>query len=432
MKTKSINIFQQLIFLGILFFSFSGIAGGGHVVGNGGYVLECHFNDVTKWLSYDLQEGMILNQLAPKYSSAKSYQEKANNILNRIQKLNPFRSKLYKEWLLKFENESQFLELNIDLVNIPDISVGVIPKNCQLRQAVVQISSPANGENRYLINSTLWRHLDENQKAALVLHELIYREAISEENRHQNSIQVRKFNQWLHSGKLEKMTVQQYIELIQSLQFAQVDAHQIPILLYSFKAKGDERIDYPVQFWNSQSVKSAQVYLAANLKFPGIEIKYKCPANVYQMTTAEGAVEFYSSNKVKTLNIPVYYSELPFQSCYGAKVNLNDFGFNGNLKANMFEFSEQGELVRARATDGFNGIILDSIINRKAIQVKATLSSGKILEFIPFKGIFFANDFCNYFNKTLEVQIDGHLSVNNIAKIYKDELKDSVELQFCR
>lgn len=431
MNRLTVNTLQKVCLVCFLFFGLKSVAGGGHVVGNGGYVLECESNGITKWFSYDLEEGIILNQLMPKYSSFKSYKEKANDVINRISKINPFRAKLYKQWLLTFETESQFLKTDMDLVNIPDISVGVVPRNCSLRQAIVQISSPGINEPRYLINSTIWNQLDENQKAALVIHELIYREAISEENRHQNSVQVRKLNQWLHSGKLENMTVQNYIELIHQLQFAQVDAHQIPILLFAFKAKSDERIEYPVHFWNSQSVKSAQVYFVSDLKFPGIQVKYKCPANVYQLTTMEGRVEFYTSNKVKTLSMPVFASESRSESCYGGLVSLNDFGFNGILKANRFEFSELGTLVSAVASDGFNGSILDFTQNGKSIQVNAHLSTGKVFEFLPYRGIYFSEAFCNPYNSVLDVYVDGGLSSKKILKVLKNSSAESVEIQYC-
>lgn len=431
MKSLNVNTLQIVFFMCFLFCSLKSVAGGGHVVGNGGYVLECHSNGTNKWVSYDLEEGLILNQLTPKYSSFKSYTEKARDVINRIHNINPFRAKLYKHWLFTFEAESQFLKTDTYLVDIPDISFGVVPKNCYLHQAIVQIASPSIGEARYFINSTIWQRLDENQKAALVIHELIYREAISEENRHQNSVQVRKLNQWLHSGKLESMTVQKYIELIRQLQFAQVDAHQIPILLFAFKAKSDERIEYPVHFWNSQSVKSAQVYFVSDLKFPSIQVKYKCPANVYQLTTMEGRVEFYTSNKVKTLSMPVFASESSSESCYGGLVNLNAFGFNGMLKANKFEFSELGTLVSAVASDGFNGSILDFALNGKRFQVNAHLSTGKVFEFLPYRGIYFSEAFCNPYNPVLDVYIDGGLSSKNILKVSKNSSAESVEIQYC-
>lgn len=407
---------------------------GGHIIGNGGYVLKCESAKGVVIKSFDLVEGEIMYDQVPLYSSQKNFKEKAKEIINRIKKHNPSRVELYLGWLKNFEKELRFLPSGVNLVDIPDVSIGILPQACQLKQAIVQTSQPVSNQPRYLINSDLWNAMTEDTKAALVVHEIIYREAIQVENRHLNSFYVRQFNQWLHADKLSSLSLKDYISFLRERFFAQADAHGISIILFNFHVKTDEIQPFPVEFWNEGVVKSATVYWRGSFESKGIRVSYQCWPHVYHMVHDPLQVVFYSNRQIKNIEFPVVENSRWDQelSCSAGTVDLTAFGFKGRMKANIFEFSEEGQLQKATASRQLNGDLLEffsSGMQWNISKVKGSHFLNAIL--IPFERIVFAKDVCSEPEKTYLIYENGQRSENIIREIRPGEAAPVSRIDFC-
>jgi hypothetical protein len=170
-----------------LLLSVSALAGGS--VGNDGDGVVCRAQDGTiqsvELLDYyegRVQRGFDLSLGHP----AEDFQIKINRILQNLSKLANIRSKKYAELSNDFFNQAVLIP-NVDLVDIPDSQNIIVPKNCKVEQLAIQREPQLPGDKRYTISKDLWDQMDGNQKAGLILHEVIYRDAL--EWKHENSVQ---------------------------------------------------------------------------------------------------------------------------------------------------------------------------------------------------------------------------------------------------
>lgn len=159
---------------------------------NGGNVIVC--GNSVELLDY--YEARLTGKKLQYDPNLNSYTEKLNQLFDRWKKVAPKRMALYAGWLNEFESESG-IYLGIQIPDIPDTGSVVIPSECKMTPVAFQRRDEDifPGEKRYMINKDLWDRMNEDQKAGLVLHELIYREAIK--SAHPTSLPTRYFNSFL-------------------------------------------------------------------------------------------------------------------------------------------------------------------------------------------------------------------------------------------
>lgn len=191
---------KKLTYL-ILALSFPMLAfASGSTIGNGGNGVLCNKGmpnqtiEVLDYYELRLNGGSIqLN------SSIGNYLVILNELFNRWQIVAPKRMDLYRKWLKDFSQEAGFVP-GVNIPSINDTGIVTLAANCELTGLAFQRSDDEvyPGSNRYIINKDLWVLLPEEQKAGLVLHELIYREAIH--LAHRTSYPTRYFNGYLSSA----------------------------------------------------------------------------------------------------------------------------------------------------------------------------------------------------------------------------------------
>lgn len=187
MRTSSL-IF--MIFLPLHLFASTEFAG------NGGDVVVCpdDFTFQTKLL--DIYEEQVFNpgfefDLGP---DSLSFSEKINFNLAKLQRLSPYRFHRYQKDLEEFFDRVFWVEKQA-ITEIPDSLHVVLPENCELKQIALQLKKDNIHGKRYLIVKSLWDELPQEEKIALLFHEVIYREAV--ELGHRNSVEVRKLTAWI-------------------------------------------------------------------------------------------------------------------------------------------------------------------------------------------------------------------------------------------
>lgn len=176
-----------ILFLMLMNFAF---AAGGDQIGNGGDVIIC--DDKVEMLDmFEATDDSVTVDLG---GDQLDYVEKVLYVLEKVGKFQPERTKMYMEWFSTFQDEVKFRS-NVKLPDIVDSGVIIIPESCRVEQIAIQMSDEEVelGYPRYVINKNLWDRLDENNKAVLILHEIIYREGILSKQVH--SMRVRKMTE---------------------------------------------------------------------------------------------------------------------------------------------------------------------------------------------------------------------------------------------
>jgi hypothetical protein len=192
--------------------------GGGSHAGNGGDVVYCeHPLPGQKRIELlDLFESRVLRENALALGEEGwDYKRRITYVLDRLKRLDPYRAGIYAENASHFPDESEFT--TDELPDIPDSLHIALPEGCKIRQIVIQNPQPALGQKRYLVNKPLWEMLDDENRAALVLHETIYREALALDQH--NSINTRLLNGTITSHALEKIDLRGYLILLQRAEF---------------------------------------------------------------------------------------------------------------------------------------------------------------------------------------------------------------------
>lgn len=269
----------QMKFLLILLV-YSGLAlASGRTVGNGGDVVFCQGKEGQQSFELlDFYEGRVLRGLKMDLGGSElSVEEKIDKALIRLSRVSPKRAAQYRHQAFTFFSESLFLS-DVGLVDVPDSGHIVLPKNCQILQIANQSEPLYPEDRRYVIDKDIWDQLDSDNKVGLILHEIVYREAIA--IGHINSISTRLLNSNMTSLRIESMNVQQYTEFLQDLGFTTNTVQGIDVVL------NDPQKVNPV-FSPHGILLFASVSSAAALDWEGQNLRLR------------DSVEFYDSGALK-------------------------------------------------------------------------------------------------------------------------------------
>jgi hypothetical protein len=244
MKTK-----WTLILLAV-----SGFAHAEGVVGNGGDVVYCPGRP-TPVEMLDVYEARVIRGIKIDMgASMLTAEQKADLAFSRLGTLSPVRSQNYRQWLKEFESEALYVA-NADLVGIPDSQHIVIPVGCQIKQLVIQNTPKFPGDKRYTICKDLWDQMDTDNRAAMIIHEVIYREAI--EVGVLNSIGSRYLAGALMVDRLKAMFFADFVPILRNLGLYWGEYKGISLWIKG-NVTGDQ---YPVEFHSNGVVRHAQAQL---------------------------------------------------------------------------------------------------------------------------------------------------------------------------
>lgn len=337
----NIRVIAIFIFFCQVIFSFASYAIGGNgwvETGNGGFVMDCP-NRAGKLL--DLHEGDTQLSLSMDQSAEtlKSVKTRVNFLISRLSQLDPYRGTVYKRWFRNFFNETTFIE-DQRLYPIPDVGFTYIPKECHLELAVFQRKPDFRTKYRYTINYDVWNGLDNMNKAALVMHELIYREASSSINSHGTSEYTRYFNAWLHSEEFATITLQQFIQRVQQLNLQQASYNGFNLKLGSYNLLYKQWDRLPVEFYMDGSVKQASISSLSKEAVSWVKPIANCFADGMRLADDQmGAiVNFSPTGELEKIEL----SFLPNAQCV---YPFNDGQKSAEIKGDHYTFYRDGSIV---------------------------------------------------------------------------------------
>lgn len=144
-------------------------------------------------------------------------EQKVLYAIERLERLDPTRANSYREFLATFASEIRWLKRGEKLPEVDDMGYAVIadddgnvvaPDDCKIIQIAVQRQQPFDSAKRYFIREDLWLQFNNDQRAGLMLHEIIYREAL--QRGHIDSAATRYFTSLLASDALATMSKEDY------------------------------------------------------------------------------------------------------------------------------------------------------------------------------------------------------------------------------
>lgn len=212
----------------------------GNETGNGGDVVVCGQDGATPD-SVELLDYYEARMFEPRFdvnlgSDDASFESKVKATLLRLQRFTQLRAQDLLGWYSSFWQETD-LVAGIVLRDISDSGHVGIPAGCAVQQIAIQRPRHLPGQKRYIINKDLWDHLDPDNKAGLVLHELLYRMNLNEG--HQNSIITRFLNGYVSSEQLGESTHPEHWKMMANLGYSDVDIDGIWINSKSIQVFGD-------------------------------------------------------------------------------------------------------------------------------------------------------------------------------------------------
>ncbi len=287
--------------------------------GNGGDVLVCRDPDgkissVELLDYYEAKERKIPLDLGP---SDLKFEEKIEVALKRLERLSPSRAALYRMWYSKFFYEAK-IENNMVLEDIDDSKHIWKPAGCVVEQIAVQREVKFPEDKRYYINKDLWDLLDSTNQAGLVLHEIVFREELVRAGSGEaSSGNVRYFNSYIASPKLDSMMESDFLELLMRVKFNFVEIGGIPFMIECIKAY--QGYDYSVCRVSQSLSHQFPIYLGGQFIY-GASIKAYYPSgkpeviasfayfNLYKIQNREIMIapddmEFYESGHLKSAKI---------------------------------------------------------------------------------------------------------------------------------
>lgn len=203
---------QWIVMVGVIALSLNALAGG-DIVGNGGDAVVCKSKrtiDTVEML--DLYEARIFRGWKLVAPSPLPPVEQAVEALAPLQNLDPAR---YARLRIRVEGfmADTVLMPDADLEDISDSEELFIPKDCDVEQIVIRRKNILPKEKRFVVNKTLWDEMDEQNQAALILHEVIYEEHFLAGE--PNSLTARYLTGLLMSEERRQFSLKDYFEYIE-------------------------------------------------------------------------------------------------------------------------------------------------------------------------------------------------------------------------
>lgn len=185
--------------------------------GNGGDAVVCRDNGQTILSArlLDYYEGETLRDQRMDFSDAEGISEDAyvKLLIKRIGRLTPMRARDYQQRYEQFYKEAKFLR-GVELADVPDSAHVAVPRGCKVEQLAIRLSMVYPRDKKYFINADIWDALSIEDRAGLIVHEIIYEEASPRGGG--NSTHSRYINALVASGEIKEFVLRDFYRLLRS------------------------------------------------------------------------------------------------------------------------------------------------------------------------------------------------------------------------
>lgn len=163
---------KEMLLLGLMTLTVSSYAYSGGVDGGGGKSVVCRDNQgkITSAELLDLYEGRIQYS----YTQRISQDPIDKQVEDIVDRLAAGRGSSFKSFLMSYarfvSNAKVILPDGTGLEPVDDANNVIVPKNCKIEQL-----ANFTNQNQILVNGEIYNSLDDANKAALVVHEALYK-----------------------------------------------------------------------------------------------------------------------------------------------------------------------------------------------------------------------------------------------------------------
>ncbi|WP_373999144.1 hypothetical protein [Bdellovibrio bacteriovorus] len=202
---------NKFLFLLAMCASVSVAARGGDVLGNGGDAVVCPAEDGKKTVeALDLHESRELRKYS--YIAVNNSAEALKTVFENLQEKDPARACLFGTWMEEFTTESKFIFGKMPKI-FDEGPVYVRPR-CFVYQAVVRYDQADADGKRYFINGDLFINMDALNQIAMVMHELVYREAKFANGPLKSTFRIRRYTAYIFSTRLKNDSPEAYQQFL--------------------------------------------------------------------------------------------------------------------------------------------------------------------------------------------------------------------------
>lgn len=191
---------------------------GGDVGGNGGDLVVCDLSGgQSSYELLDFYEAARQTPPAPFELGRAGWDagEKVAYALDRLRTVDPVRAARYEAEAKAFLSLVEWITQGPGLEHIPDLGQVAIPPQCKVRQIAIRRKTFHPSIRPFLIDERLWLKLDEDHKAGLILHEIVYGHMRDLGQR--DSLNARAFNGLLSSSAFQSISLPDYKRLVKAL-----------------------------------------------------------------------------------------------------------------------------------------------------------------------------------------------------------------------
>ncbi len=190
----------------------------GDEIGNGGDVVVCknQTGEISSARLLDYYEGENRGFSLDLGEKELPVLEKVQLALNRLEQRDAVLAYLLKESSKNFMQQTLFKK-KIILRNISDSEEVYVEQNCEVSQIAINQKVVMPGDKKYIISEDLWNLLDNDNKAGVILHEILYDRfsAIG----HSNSRSARYLNSKISSASFLDLSWSEYKQLQKELKY---------------------------------------------------------------------------------------------------------------------------------------------------------------------------------------------------------------------
>jgi hypothetical protein len=212
---------SKLLTAAAVFFLAKSALAGGSTVGNGGNTIVCtDANGQIKSVELlDFYEARIKRGVTPDLGDdTLSVDDKVALAMKRLDAVDKDVGYTLAQ-LNTFKKDSVFLP-GIRLVTVDDSDHLFVPAGCQQEQTAIQKTPEFPGDKLFNIDQDLWNHMDSNNRAGLILHEIFYHMSL-QYAKPDNSIGVRFFVSSISSA--QSITLRELVEVFRSLKYTGIE-----------------------------------------------------------------------------------------------------------------------------------------------------------------------------------------------------------------
>ncbi|MEK2688448.1 hypothetical protein [Bdellovibrio sp. GT3] len=210
------NLMKSILLAGLLVFPAMGHAW--TFVGNAGNVVICKGQVVGFYdrFELDLRYNWTWDLAQIEFPNTTGTPDEvilAQAYLQRIEKLHPMLFATLKGYVDSFYSEVNFVKGYLPNV-LDDAGVVVLPgKHCNLELLVVQKPIQYPKKSLYTVNQFYWKSLNSQDRAVAILHEVIYRVALTRGKAPRSSEGIRLLNEVILSNEVKSMSVVEFANL---------------------------------------------------------------------------------------------------------------------------------------------------------------------------------------------------------------------------